>query len=251
MNKRLLLLLSIVFTTTLQAQFINHEAMRVQKDSSGFAGTIGLNVALIKNTSTIFTLGNTIYVQYRKKNHLIFFINSLNIKRVNEEDIIDKGTQHLRYNYKINEKIVWEAFAQTHYNTISKIDARQLIGTGPRFRVLYKEKYDAHIGTLVMYEHEKINEEQIVYNDDFRFSGYLTFQVFPVENISFTSTTYYQPRLDEFSDYRIYSQNSIMFKVIKNLSIGITYTATFDTEPAIGIPKFQYRLLNGISYSFN
>ncbi len=233
------------------AQFINPESVRLKKDSTGFSGSIGLDVTLIKNTSTIFSLGNSIYIQYNKNKHLVFFINSINLKTVNDESIIDKGTQHLRYNYKLYDKIALEAFVQNHYNQISKIDTRRLFGLGPRFTLYDKDKFEIYLGTLLMYEYEKIEEEQVVYNKDFRFSGYASFRWFPIKNTSIASTTFYQPRLDEFSDYRIYSTNSIFFKVVKGLSIGITYIATFDTQPAIDIPKYQYRLMNGFTYTFD
>ena len=57
--------------------------------------------------------------------------------------------------------------------------------------------------------------------------------------------------LPKLSDYRIHSNNSTLFKVVKDLSIGITYIATFDTHPAIDIPKYQYRLMNGLTYTFD
>jgi len=251
MYKKIVFLVILFIGANGYSQFVNSESVRSKKDSTGFAGTIGLDVSITKNTSTIFALGNSIYIQYNNKRHLVFFINNLNIKRVNDEDIINRGTQHLRYNYKINNTITWEAFIQAHYNSISKIDKRQLLGTGPRFNIFDENKFEFHIGTLFMYEYEKIEEEQYVYNKDFRFSGYTTLRWFPVKNTTITSTTYYQPKLNEFSDYRIYSHNSILFKVIKGLSIGITYIATFDTHPAIDIPKYQYKLLNGLTYTFD
>lgn len=244
----LLLFFSIYLSN---AQFLNPDVLRSRNDTIGFAGSIGLDISLVKNTSTIFALGNSVYIQYRKNKHLLFFINSLNIKKVDEKFIINKGTQHLRYNYKINKRIFWEVFAQSHYNSISKIDERKLIGTGPRFTILEKKKIETHLGTLFMYEHEKIDEITVVYNNDIRFSGYLTFRLFPTKNFTAASTTFYQPKLNELSDYRIYSHNTLMFKVIKGLSIGMTFIATYDTHPASEIPKYQYRLLNGLSYTFD
>jgi len=249
--KKIFFLFIFFIGSNVYSQFVNPESVRSKKDSTGFSGTIGLDISFIKNTSTIFSLGNSIYVQYNNKRHLVFFINDLNIKKVNDENIINKGTQHLRYNYKINELITLEGFIQAHYNTVSKIDKRQLIGAGPRFTLYSKSKFEAYLGTLFMYEYEKIKEEQYVFNKDFRFTGYASVRWFPAKNTTITSTTFYQPKLSEFNDYRINSHNSILFKVIKGLSIGITYIALYDTHPAIGIPKYQYKLLNGLTYTFD
>ena len=251
MFKKVFLLVVLFAGTNVYAQFVNPESVRSKKDSTGFSGTIGLDVSIIKNTSSIFSLGNSIYIQYTNKKHLAFFINSLNIKKVNDESIIDKGTQHIRYNYKLSGKIALEAFMQNHYNKISKIDKRSLTGAGARFTIFDKDRFETYLGTLLMYEYEKIKEDQIIYNKDFRFSGYASFRWFPIKNTTITSTTFYQPKLSEFSDYRIFSSNSISFKVVKGLSIGITYIANYDTHPAIDIPKYQYRLMNGLAYTFD
>jgi hypothetical protein len=249
--KKVFYLLIFFIGSNVYAQFINPESVRSRKDTSGFAGTIGLDINYTKNTSSIFALGNSIYIQYKYKNHLIFFINNINIKKINSESIINRGTQHLRYNYKFNNRITGEVFIQSHYNKISKIDKRQLVGAGPRFTLFKEDKFELYLGTLVMYEYEKIKEEEIIYNHDFRFSGYASVRWFPAKNTSITSTTFYQPKLNDIGDYRIYSHNSVLIKVVKGLSIGITYIATYDTHPANEIPKYQFKLLNGLIYTFD
>jgi len=251
MFKKFYFLFIFFIGTNAYSQFVNPESVRSKRDSTGFSGTIGLDISFIKNTSTIFSFGNSIYVEYNNKRHLVFFINNINVKRINDNNIINRGTQHLRYNYKINDRITWEGFIQAHYNKISKIDKRHLIGTGPRFTLYNKSKFEFYLGTLFMYDYEKIKEEEYIYNKDFRFTGYASVRWFPLKNTTLTSTTFYQPKLSEFSDYRIYSHNSVLIKVVKGLSIGITYIATYDTHPAIGIPKYQYKLLNGLTYTFD
>ena len=251
MSRKVVFYILLFIGTSVYSQFVNPESVRSRKDTVGFAGTIGLDIGYTKNTSSIFALGNSIYIQYIHKKHLIFFINNINIKKVNSESIINRGTQHLRYNYKFNNRITGEAFIQSHYNKISKIDKRQLIGAGPRFTLFKENKFELYLGTLVMYEYEKIKEDQFIYNRDFRFSGYASVRWFPAKNTTITSTTFYQPKLSQWSDYRIFSHNSVMFKVIKGLSIGITYIATYDTHPANEIPKYQFKLLNGLIYTFD
>ena len=128
---------------------------------------------------------------------------------------------------------------------------KALVGTGPRITLFKEKKFDVYLGTLFMYEYEITEEDVTIYNNDIRFSGYLSARYFPSENFTLASTTFYQPLANQLNDYRIYSHNSIMFKVWKELALGITIVATYDTFPAKGIPEFQYQLLNGISYTFD
>ncbi len=251
MIKKLLFFILFTSAININAQVLNIEHLRISNDTLGFAGSIGVNLQLIKNTRDIFIFGNTIYLQYRNGKHLVFLINNISYKKINDDDIINKGTMHLRYNYKITDILTLEAFGQLQYNTISKIEMRQLIGAGTRFKITDKEKYKAYLGTILMHEYEKIDNDPSIYNRDYRFSGYLSFRFFPTKNFIFTSTTFYQPRIDKFSDYRIFSQNSISLKIIKKLALQLTYSISYDTFPAEGIPKTQYQLLNGLVYTFD
>lgn len=238
-----------IFSTT--AQVIDIEHFRREADSTGFAGSLGINLQATKNTKSIFSLGGTAYVQYRNGKHLVFFLNNTSFKTVNQDAIINKGTSHLRYNYKLTDGITLEALLQYQYNTISKIGKRELAGGGPRFKLAEKEKYNMYLGTIFMYEYEKINNDPVVYYNDYRFSGYLAMKFFINQQFSIGSTTFYQPRLDKLSDYRIYSYNSILITLIKKLSLKLTYVLGYDTFPADGIPKFQYDLINGFVYVFD
>jgi len=251
MLKKLFFFILFIGVINTNAQVLNIEHLRIANDTTGFAGSIGVNLQLIKNTRDIFIFGNTIYAQYRNQKHLLFLINNISYKKIDEDDIINKGTMHLRYNYKLNDIVSLEAFGQLQYNTISKIKSRQLIGGGTRFKLSEKEKYKFYLGTIFMHEYEKIDENPYIYNTDYRFSGYISFRFFPTESFTLTSTTFYQPRLDRFNDYRIYNQNSLSLRIIKKLSLQLTYIISYDAFPAEGIPKTQYELFNGLVYTFD
>lgn len=163
----------------------------------------------------------------------------------------NSGISHLRYNYRFHPRIAWEVFVQGQYNKVSLVDFRGLIGTGPRYKLTNSENYKFYLGTLVMYEHEELVDGFTPIQRDFRGSIYLSFSLYPTENISLTSTTYYQPRLSQFSDYRISSQSSLAITIYKSLDFLTNYTFTYDAFPAVGIPNSQYDFTTGIAYSFD
>ena len=102
-----------------------------------------------------------------------------------------------------------------------------------------------------MYENEKTTESPSITHQDWRNSTYLSFSFYFTDNISFISTTYYQPMLREFSDYRIAHQSALAFKILKNLSFKTAFNFTYDANPVVGIPQKEYELTNGLVYSFN
>ena len=249
--KKLLILILLFSFGFCHAQIVNVESLRRASDTSKWTGFASLSIDLTKNTNKIFNIKNRIQVQYVYKKHLILFINDFDFKEANKSKLVSKSTQHLRFNYRFHNRVAWEVFAQSQYDEISAIDFRGLLGTGPRFKLSKSKDYNFFAGVLMMFEYEHVqnNLENIIHRE-FRNSTYLSFSLFPKDNISVVSTTYFQPLYRNFSDFRISSDSSIAIGVFKNLALKIGFTYLYDAFPAIGVPKEQYKLTNGLTYLF-
>ena len=244
---------SLVLLTTqlITAQIVNVESLREVSDTSTWSGGISLDMSLIKNKRQIFSLKNRSRVQYQKNRHMALFINDLSFKEVDSKKIINKGIQHLRYNYKLKHRIVWEGFAQSQHDGISNIKFRGLMGSGLRFKLSPSEKYRLYLGTLIMHEYEEIEElSQIIIHRDFRSSTYFSCSLHPSDRLTIVSTTYYQPKLNQWSDFRISSETSLALPLHKNLAYKATFALNYDRFPALGVPDTQYEFTNGLIYSF-
>jgi putative salt-induced outer membrane protein YdiY len=241
----------LIISITSNAQILNAESLRKVTDTSGFSGAASLNFALKRNTNDFLTISNNIHVQYKMNNHLVLFKNDINFQKIEGDKFENSGIQHLRYNYKFAPRISWEIFGQAQYNKVSKINFRGLVGSGPRIKLTSSENYKFYLGTLIMYEQEEVSDGVTPLQRDFRGSTYLSFSLYPTDALSFVSTTYYQPKLNEFGDYRISSQSSLLVSVYKNFALKTSYTFTYDAFPAIGIPNSQYDFTTGITYSFD
>lgn len=232
-------------------EVFNIEALREVTDAK-WTGSIGIDIGLIKNINNIFWFSNNAHIQYKDSTNYWLLYSDLNFQKLEGNSFVNKGVQHLRYNYKISERTKLEFFVQSQYDAISEIDFRGLIGAGPRFKLSNNDKYcRIYLGTLIMYEYEKnpgVDAEIIEKN--IRGSSYLTFSFYPTDAISIISTTYYQPKLKSFGDYRLSNATSLRFKIIEKLSYTTNFNYSFDAYPVVGIPKSQYELTNGISYDF-
>lgn len=247
-------LLLLIFLSTIgicEAQILNAESLRKVTDTSGFSGSISASFALKRNVNDFVTIGSDIHIQYKMKDQLILFKNDVSFQKIENENFDNSLISHLRYNYRFHPRIAWEIFVQGQYNKINLIDFRGLVGTGPRFKLTTSEKYKLYLGTLVMYEHEKVADGVTPIQKDFRGSSYFSFSLYPTDKVSIISTTYYQPQLDKFSDYRISSETSLLVELFKNLALNTTYVFTHDTFPAVGIPRSQYDFSTGLTYSFD
>jgi hypothetical protein len=240
----------ILASFSMQSQIINVESLRLVTDTTGWAGSVGLNLDIYKNTRDLVRIKNHIHVQYKTPKHLVLFMNSISFDRADGSEFVNKGVQHLRYNYRIKPRLNWEAFVQNQYNAISKITYRRLVGTGPRYKLLSSDKYKMYMGSLLMYENEKTSEDTPVLHKDWRNSSYFSFSFFFTKTVKLVSTTYYQPKLSAFDDYRVAHQSALFLKLYKNLSFKTTFKYNYDVFPVEGIPSVDYGLTNGLMYKF-
>jgi hypothetical protein len=231
------------------AQVVNIEERRIHTDTTGLSGDAGAAFMATKNTQEFMALSSDAHLQYKKKRSLFLVLGELNFIKGASDKFLNDGFGHVRYNYKVNSVVRWELFDQIQYNKIRNVNLRWLSGTGPRFKLYEGKSMRFYLGTLVMYEYEEIYKQALP-NRDYRMSAYLSWTVQINKVLSHRATTYYQPRLDNFNDYRWSGQYSLLIKISKNLSFKTDYTFIYDEYPPIGIPKLFYTLKEGIAYLF-
>ncbi len=233
-------------------QIVNIESLRRASDTSRWSGNASINFKLTQNTNKIIELYSRIHLQHVKNKHTFLFVNDYDFKESNDNRLIDKSIQHLRYNYKINQRWSWEAFTQAQSNEVSSIELRWLLGSGVRMALNPVKQLKIYIGTAAMYEYEHLKEEtKNLYHNYARNSTYMSFKFFPNDKVSLVGSIYYQPRFDRINDYRISSDNVLLIKLFKNLSFNTHFTIWHDAFPALGIEKTQYKLTTGLTYIFN
>ncbi|MEL6809786.1 MAG: DUF481 domain-containing protein [Bacteroidota bacterium] len=247
------LALAVLFLLSLNtsAQILNAESLRKVTDTSGWSGSLSANFALKRNVNDFLVLGTDAHIQYKKLKHLVIFKNDIRFQKIEGNKFENSGITHVRYNYRFKPRIAWEVFTQGQYNKVNLIQFRGLIGTGPRFKLTTSEKYKFYLGTLAMYEYEEVTDNVTPLQQNLRGSAYLSLSLYPSDRVTLVSTTYYQPLLNQFSDYRISSQSSLLVGLFKNLSLKTTYTFTYDVFPAVGIPNSQYDFSTGVAYTFD
>lgn len=244
------LVFSILFSSGITAQIINIESLRRVTDTSGFSGSASLNFSVKRDANEYIGFATDIHVQYKMNRHLVLLKNDLEFQRIQANRFANKGASHLRYNYKLKPRLTWEFFLQGQYNKVSKINFRGLAGTGLRFKLTTSDDYKVYFGTLVMFEQNELDDHRGI-ERYFRSSSYLSLSLYPTKDITIISTTYYQPKIENFEDYRVLSQTSLVFTLFRNFDFKTTYSFIYDQFPAEGVPRSQYDLKTGIVYSFD
>jgi hypothetical protein len=247
--KRALLFLFLFTSRCSFAQVINIESKRFLNDTNGFVGSALANFSINQTTKQVIALGVNVHAQYQYNRHRILAITDLSFIKAGDQDFVNSGYQHVRYNYKIVNRVTWEAFVQGQYNRVLLLDRRYLVGTGPRFKVVKKKNFRVYTACLYMYEYQVQNFDSITkYNN--RLSTYVTVSFALSKILDFTSTTFYQPNLADFADYRIANDSALEFNLSQKLNFRVGFNMLYDTRQPRGIPAMTYMLKNGIGYKF-
>lgn len=232
------------------AQIVNIESSRMQSDTVGWMGGLGTDVSFTQNTDKIFQVDLEAHVQYKTKNDqgLWLMLGNFEFLKINSERLVSDGLAHLRYNRKVNEWLRWEFFGQYQNNVITQIDSRILLGTGPRFKLVKLKTFRLYAASLFMYERENERTTPVIKHNDLRNSSYLSFTWLPQKNIELISTTYFQPLLKKFSDYRIMNQVAFNLKATPHFGLSVKWKYLHDRFPAGSAPRTTYHFETGVTY---
>jgi putative salt-induced outer membrane protein YdiY len=241
--------LILLIGISVKAQVINIEGKRFMNDTNGWVGNTDFNFNVFNNTQQVLQFSNTLRVQYQKNRSRFILLNDLNFIKAGNTDFANAGYQHFRYNYKVSKWITMEAFTQTQYNPVLKLDFRYLIGAGPRLKLLKKEHAKIYVAALYMYEYDDIVADPINLYEH-RMSSYLTCTFSILKNVEFTSTTFYQPNIENTLDYRIANDSGLEIHINKHLNFKSSFNMLYDTYQPIGIPDLVYSFRNGLSVKF-
>lgn len=210
----------LLFCSSIFSQ-VNTERFREDADTIGFSGYIDLEGILATGNSDFQLISVGSRLNYNWGNDYTFIIADGGYGWDKGKAFVDQTLAHLRHVITTSEFLQIEFFTQFDNNKKRLLDERELIGGGLRFRIIKTDNFKFRIGTGYMFENEKYNlpENSIhPHNTSFhRFTSYVTLKFDFDESLSFISTSYYQPHLKEFNDYRLFSENAIVVDASKIL----------------------------------
>ncbi len=245
------ILVLVLISTSAFSQIVNIESLRATQDSNGFNGVENFNVDYVRNTNELLTLTNNLSLQYKKDKNVLMFLNTFDVSLANEEVLEQNGFFHLRYNYKVNKWLTYEALAQYQTNAPLRINHRVLTGAGARITLLKKNRNSVYLGTLVLYEYDDEAGNDITHQDA-RLSSYISYNLQLDKRVEWSTVGYYQPRLDYWEDFRASLQGRLAIKLFKNFAFNSIINLAYDAFPVMdpSIPQLTMKWTNGISYKF-
>lgn len=248
-----LFLFLVLFTgigSSLQGQIVNVESLRKQTDTTGFAGGIEFNGTFLDNKKVIYTFEFLPHVQYKWKRNLLLFVGDYKTTKSDEVSFEDAAFAHFRYNHEFTNLFRWETFTQIQHNKVTRLDYRILLGSGPRLKLIGQDLLRVYLGIIPMYQYEQIDNEEKTIEENVRLSNYLSFTLVLNEQVQLFSTSYFQPALGRWSDYRFFNEQKLKVKLVGNLNLTLATVYTWDNRAPEGAPPRTFQMKTGLLYKF-
>jgi hypothetical protein len=243
----------LLLTIKTKAQLVNVESQRIQSDSIRFVGLLDASFSYQKNNTdalSIFAFNLTSQYKLKSLKDYFLLIANSDYTATNKQQLSNSLMIHLRYSRRLTKLIKLESFMQHQKNLPLGILSRDLTGVGFRTKLLTVNNSKVYLGTLYMLELLKtitIPSNRQINN---RLSAYLSFSVkLPNELGEFNSVTYYQPKLNEFLNYRISNQEVVNIKLVKKVFFSIIFSYSYDSKAPEGISKTSFNYSNGFKIS--
>ncbi len=175
--------------------------------------------------------------------HTTFVQGAFNYGQKGEEGdaYLNKGFGHARWTAMWHPRVGTEVFTQLQFDQFLRLSLRVLGGAGVRGEVLKTDPFSMIMGAGYMIEREDLDIDETNSHPaetlNHRLTSYLLLRLHLTEHFSLISTTYFQPRLDEFSDYRLLEEAGLEVSLVKHLSLVAAFTMAHDADPPDGVEK--------------
>ena len=233
---------------------VNTERFREDEDTVGFSGYVDLEGILATGNTDFRLISLGSRLNYNWGNDYTFIVADGGYGWENGNEFVDQIFAHLRHVITTGDLLQIEFFIQFDNNKKRLLLARELLGGGLRFRILKTEHFKFRLGTAYMFENERydllsnsIHQQTTSFH---RFTSYVTFKYQLNKLLSFISTTYYQPRIKDFDDYKLFSENAFLVDTGEVLDLFIKFNLRYDSRPPDTVKNFDTFSRVGFSFKF-
>ena len=243
----------ILFPAPAFAQ-VNTEAMRGDADRQGWSGRVEARFTGSTGNSEGIVAGGSGRVQFLREAHLGFVHAAGSYTRLNQTTSVERSLVHGRYNYELAPWVWAEAFVQLEHDAFRRLTNRELLGIGPRFRVVDRKDIDVFVGTSYLAEWENLDRAHADSGDSLafahRWNNYVKVSAQGTERLELGATVYLQPRFDKLSDFRLLAESFLEVGITDVVSVKLSATLRHDSEPPVQVKTTDFALTNAFVAKF-
>lgn len=178
-------------------------------------------------------------INYSSEKYHMFLIGQGEYGWNKGDEYSNNALLHFRYLREVKKYFEPEFFTQINYNKSRLLLFRSLAGVGLRLSIISDTASNFDFGTAYMYEYEKLDLPETFLHADktynHRWSNYISFSSIITKISRLSMVIYVQPKINDFSDIRILSENHFGVALTDRLSLSINFSLRYDSIPPDGI----------------
>ena len=220
-------------------------------DKPGMSGTLegSLQTKRGNTEKDEYTLG--LKVQYDNNSSYTIFANVIGVYgEASGVRNTNKTYGHMRFIHTLYGNFDYELYLQSETNEFTSIDMRRLGGAGARYH-LEEDSYGDFFFGFGAYN-EAISYSTLLDPDEnnIRINSYIAYTVDFSKTTKFIYVGYYQPRVDDMSDFITSNALELKINIYAKLNLKLRVFYDYDGKPAIGREKTDFTQISSFSYDF-
>lgn len=251
-----LLQLILTLSTTLffdapAAAQVNVEPFRRELPDRGLGGRVNGSITGYQGNTQGVVMGGSFMVGMNQERHMSFVTGSFDFAHLGAVTQVFKSFGHARYAYELTPVLSWEGYGQVEADRFRELRLREVLGSGPRLEI-EADNLEGTLGTAYMLEYLRRNQTNGAIRSDVhhRASQYVRVALHAGEKALLAATVYYQPRLDDFSDFRVLTLAALEFKVSDAVRSRIDATLRYESATVAGVKPHDLEIKNSLGFTF-
>jgi len=234
---------------------VNIEVLRTDSLPLGRSGSVGGDMSIRTGNVDFIALDvrGRVYNVTPTETRLIVGNGGLGF--LDRSRFASNGLLHYRRSYtSVSRYFDPEWFGQLNYDRAQRLTFRAVAGGGVRTAFAQGEWGQFGAGSSGILEYERLALPDTAVHArrtlEMRWSNFLTLRVVPTDNLVITSTTYMQPALTDFGDFRALENLRLSAGVTETLALTVSFDLRYDSRPPDGLAALDTRLRTGVTYTY-
>ncbi|WP_236138073.1 DUF481 domain-containing protein [Mongoliitalea daihaiensis] len=259
----LILIVSSLLPHFTDAQILNIERYRLQRDSTKnfiAKATGGLNIynrsASAESPVNLFGYNWDFNSMYQPGKHAFVFVSKFDYLKINDSDFLNFGLLHGRVVFNRDRKSHLEAYTQYSFDNFRGLAPRWIVGGSWRQKVINSTKSTLIVGIGALKEWETWEnplEEEFVRVSFIKSANYLSLRQSINDFVDLNTVIYFQTGYD--SDIRTLRNRlsgniNLNTKITDILSFTNSFEFSYEDKPIVPITPFIFAFRTGISLDF-
>ena len=248
------LMVGLLLPPDSSALILNTEKERRVEGGEGVSRRLNLSVALRSGNVDLVDFGLGLRLEKWDEHRSWLLIAGGRVAEKDNSTYVQEGQVHVRRNFRRDQRLDPEVFAQLQTNEFADLKIRALLGGGARIRLERFEHSRAWLGLGAMIESESLDVDTGSGEDSsvsaLRLNTYLSLSRAVGESADFSATVFVQPRVDDPGDLRAMAELLLETRVTERISLDLSLSLEHDSRPPGDVEQTDVQLRNTLVFDW-